>query len=322
MQEKLISIVIPVFNREKYIDECIKSALNQSYNNYEIIIIDNKSTDFTWRKIEKFNDRSDKIKIFQNKENIGPVQNWKKAISLASGEYIKILFSDDLIEKECLVEMINVFSEEDAFVVSSVRVGLNQKESKTKYNYSTKKRNMSMSGIEYIMYNLSNFGTLVSPGAALFRKKDLINNFKDNLPLYDDQAFSYFGAGPDLLLFLLTAIDYKSVKIINYPLAFFRDHNESATISALTQKSFDISRSYNETKLWFANNYLSKENKNLVSTKIYFSDLIKNIFIFRFKEIFFSNSSYSNHLSFSFSMKNCFIIVINLFKNLFKRIFQ
>ena len=69
-----------------------------------------------------------------------------------------------------------------------------------------------MSGIEYIMYNLSNFGTLVSPGAALFRKKDLINNFKDNLPLYDDKAFSYFGAGPDLLLFLLTAIDYKISK--------------------------------------------------------------------------------------------------------------
>jgi len=61
-----VSIIIPVYNTEKYVEECIKSALNQTYSNCEIIAVDDGSTDNSLKLLEKF---SDKIKII-HKENV------------------------------------------------------------------------------------------------------------------------------------------------------------------------------------------------------------------------------------------------------------
>ena len=93
--QPLVSIVIPVFNRETLVQEAIESALKQTYDNIEIVVVDNCSTDKTWEVLQKYN--NPKIKIFRNNTNIGPVLNWKKGIELSSGEYIKLLFSDDMI---------------------------------------------------------------------------------------------------------------------------------------------------------------------------------------------------------------------------------
>ena len=69
LTEKLpkVSIVIPIFNGEKYLDECIKSALNQIYSNIEIIAVDDGSTDNSLKILKKY---SDKIKIIQNKMEV------------------------------------------------------------------------------------------------------------------------------------------------------------------------------------------------------------------------------------------------------------
>ena len=88
----LVSILIPVYNRETLIEDTVQSALNQTYPNIEIIVVDNKSTDRTWDILEKLANRDSRIKIFQNKTNIGPVRNWKRCIDNASGKYGKILW--------------------------------------------------------------------------------------------------------------------------------------------------------------------------------------------------------------------------------------
>lgn len=75
--EPLVSIIIPVFNRDSLVIDAIDSALNQTYKNIEIIVIDNKSLDNTWTNIQKY--KQDKcIRLFQNTINIGPVLNWKR----------------------------------------------------------------------------------------------------------------------------------------------------------------------------------------------------------------------------------------------------
>ena len=87
-----ISICIPNYNNEKYLDDCIKSALNQEFEDIEIIVVDDKSTDNSLDVIQKY---SDFIKIYHNEENLGQPKNTNKIISLAKGEFIVILHSDD-----------------------------------------------------------------------------------------------------------------------------------------------------------------------------------------------------------------------------------
>ncbi|MFK2298794.1 glycosyltransferase family 2 protein [Bacteroides fragilis] len=110
MNNPLVSIVIPTYNREQYIEDAIKSAINQTYRNIEIIIVDNCSTDSTWDILNRWAERDERIKVFRNKMNIGPVLNWNECFEHTSGDFIKILWSDDwmaidFIEKQWLYLM-------------------------------------------------------------------------------------------------------------------------------------------------------------------------------------------------------------------------
>ena len=108
-QNKLISVIIPTFNSEKYIQQCISSVLNQTYENYEIIVVDNNSTDSTVSIIKSFN--SDKIKIIYvfNNGNISISRNL--GIKNSIGSWIAFLDSDDFWEKNKLSLISKKFSE-------------------------------------------------------------------------------------------------------------------------------------------------------------------------------------------------------------------
>src|SRR6476660_8884800 len=100
MSEVKVSVCIPVYNGDRFIEAAIESVLDQTFKDFEIIIVDNQSTDNTVSLIKKYTDP--RIKFFQNDSNIGLIPNWNMAMSKASGEYIKILPADDLIYPQCL----------------------------------------------------------------------------------------------------------------------------------------------------------------------------------------------------------------------------
>src|SRR6478672_8774736 len=93
MSSPLVSICIPVYNGERFIDDTIKCCINQTYTNIEILFSDNCSTDGTIARIKSYNDP--RIKIFSNETNIGLVANYRKALSYASGKYMGFLGADD-----------------------------------------------------------------------------------------------------------------------------------------------------------------------------------------------------------------------------------
>ncbi|WP_340102810.1 glycosyltransferase family 2 protein [Rhodohalobacter sp. 8-1] len=94
MQKKpLVSVGIPVYNREKFIQNAIYSVLNQTYQNFEIIIIDDGSTDASISIIESIKDS--RIKLFKNTDNKGVVYTRNRYLKEAQGDYIAILDSDD-----------------------------------------------------------------------------------------------------------------------------------------------------------------------------------------------------------------------------------
>lgn len=90
-----VSICLPVYNRQDKIKECINSVLEQTYPYFELIIVDNASTDRTWDVIQSI--ENSHIKAFRNKENVGAAPNWNIALSKANYPLTLMIHSDDKI---------------------------------------------------------------------------------------------------------------------------------------------------------------------------------------------------------------------------------
>ncbi len=117
MKEGLVSIVTPLYNAEKYIEETILSVLNQIYINWEMLIIDDCSSDKGPDIVKKYIKQDKRIKYIKLEENSGAAISRNKAIELAEGEYIAFLDSDDLWKKEKLEKQIN-FMKENNYAIS------------------------------------------------------------------------------------------------------------------------------------------------------------------------------------------------------------
>lgn len=113
---KEISIIIPCYNASKYLRQCIDSILNQTFKNYEIIFINDKSTDNTLDILQEYKNNSDAdIKILENEYNSGPSFTRNKGLSVATGNYIAFIDSDDYIEPqylEVLYQLIKQYNTE------------------------------------------------------------------------------------------------------------------------------------------------------------------------------------------------------------------
>ena len=107
MTQPQITVALPVYNGEQYIAVAIESVLSQTFSDFELLILDNCSTDNTLNVIKTFDDP--RIRLIVNTKNLGMIGNWNLAVSLATGNYIKILSHDDLLASSCLAEQINAF---------------------------------------------------------------------------------------------------------------------------------------------------------------------------------------------------------------------
>lgn len=224
----LVSIVIPVYNREDYIQQVLYCAVNQTYKNIEIVVCDNKSTDATWQIVEKAAKEDHRIKIFQNHENIGPVLNWKECFRYAQGEYLKIIWSDDWISPDFIEKALKVFTNDTAFVISGIQITDGNKEL-AKIIFRKRVYTQKEYFDDLFLYNKENFP--VSPGCALFRREDVLNNFVVDIPNHDLLDSKKNGAGNDLLLFLGIALNYKIIKTLESVDSFFRAHPGSFSIA-------------------------------------------------------------------------------------------
>lgn len=114
MSKNIISIVIPVFNGEKFIKETIESCINQTYKEIEIVVVDDFSSDKSVGIIEKFSD--DRISLYKNDQNLGLIDTINKGINLSRGTYVLPLGQDDLLSDNHIESMITYFDEDTSIV--------------------------------------------------------------------------------------------------------------------------------------------------------------------------------------------------------------
>lgn len=118
-KEKLVSVIMTAYNTEEYIEEAIQSILNQTYTNYEFIIIDDGSTDGTFDVIMKYARKDDRIIVIKRK-NIGLAQSLNDGVRIARGEYIARMDSDDICAPERFEKQVKYLNEHpDVFMLGS-----------------------------------------------------------------------------------------------------------------------------------------------------------------------------------------------------------
>lgn len=110
--EQLVSVIVPVYKVEEYLDKCVESIVNQTYKNLEIILVDDGSPDSCPELCDKWAERDSRVKTIHKKNN-GVSSARNSALDIAKGEYIAFVDSDDYVENTFISNLINGFSDEN-----------------------------------------------------------------------------------------------------------------------------------------------------------------------------------------------------------------
>lgn len=110
-EQEMFSVIIPTYRCAKYLEECVRSVLAQTYENFEILLLDDASDDDTWSFIQRLARQDERIIAVQNKQNLGAAMTRNRGIEMARGEYIAFLDGDDrwlpeklAVQLQCLDE--------------------------------------------------------------------------------------------------------------------------------------------------------------------------------------------------------------------------
>ena len=112
----MISVIVPIYNVEEYLDDCINSLLNQTYRDLEIVLVDDGSTDRSGIICDFYGEKDNRIKVL-HKENGGLMSAWKYGVLKARGDYIVFVDSDDWIDKDMYQRLFERISESNADIV-------------------------------------------------------------------------------------------------------------------------------------------------------------------------------------------------------------
>lgn len=195
----MISIIIPVYNAEKTIERCIISVLQQSFSDFELILINDGSQDESEKICQTFKNFDKRI-LYIKKENGGVSSARNKGISVARGDYITFVDSDDYIEKDYLQHLM--MNSNSDLVLS----GFNSSEGIIYVPKATEINELNQS--EFIPQIVSHEYLLYTPWSKLFKRNILVEeniNFDESLRLYEDT------------IFVLTYLSYcRTVSVIPY----------------------------------------------------------------------------------------------------------
>ncbi len=134
MENPLVSFCIPTFNRAAHLGETLDSALNQTEKNFEIIVVDDASTDSTEKVVKGFTDP--RIRYFKNNKNLGVPKNYNYVFSLAKGEYLCLLEDHDLLDPGYLEELLSLFKSHPELSFAFCSIAMIDQNGKKKIKYS------------------------------------------------------------------------------------------------------------------------------------------------------------------------------------------
>ncbi len=261
MTQPVLSVLMTAFNREQYIAEAIESVLASTFKNFELIIVDDNSTDNTAAIAKKYAAVEDRIVYYQNPANLGQFANRNKAASYAKGTYLKYLDSDDTIEPNGLELMVNAME-----YYPAAGLGFCHTIGKAQKNFP-----FIITSTDAFNTHFFNGGLLFTGPSGLIIKKQLFEHVK---------GFEEFGMPADNHLSLKLAA-YAPVVAIEPSLFKWREH-DGQVYNQNKENYFNILHNHNFIKDIITNHSplsISKNKKILYNTKkIFYLNLLKVFF--------------------------------------------
>lgn len=288
----LISVLIPVYNTSVYLSQCIESVLKQKYNNLEIIIVDDGSTDNSFEICSKYKFKDKRITLI-HQNNCGLVKARKKAASIAKGEFTICLDSDDFFDCDMIEKMVNLILKYDADIVCSGYV-------KEKEEGSFPRENFIESGVyneenlqkiyDYLMYS----GTFYRPGIMPLLSNKLIK--KDLYIKYQNMVPDVITYGEDVATIYPLILEAKCIVIDNEIKAYHYRRNQQSICHSFDEKYFEremvlfnyldkqIEHKYIRAQLIYyklfglkcgVESYLRSNNKSIYEQSIYLTKSLK-----------------------------------------------
>jgi glycosyltransferase involved in cell wall biosynthesis len=174
-----ISVCIPTYNYARFLPETMESVLNQSFTDFEVIIIDDCSGDDTADIVQSYADRDRRIRFSVNPQNLGMVANWNLCLLRAEGEYIKFVFGDDfLTSRDALEKMVAVLESDCSVTLVACARKLVDTSSIDVRIESRFCNSMTAPGAKIIRRCLVEQKNLIGePSAVMFRKRDATRGF-------------------------------------------------------------------------------------------------------------------------------------------------
>lgn len=293
MTNLLFSIVIPTFNRSNKIIRAIKSIIKNNNKSFEIIVVDDHSTDNTRTVLKKNNNI--KIKKIFLKENYGPGYARNKAIKIASGKWVVFLDSDDIFFKNKLFKISKIKNLENYDLIVHDNLLYNSKTKKIKRIYN----GTFLFLLKFHMINLSN---IISLSSSIIKRDFLINN---NIYFNETKKF----VGIEDYIFWLDVLN-KGAKVFFYKKFLGCNFISNDNLTDYNKSSIAGIRQKKNAVKFFA-------NKN----KIYFNDkkyLELNLFLYyiKYRKIKLLSSLLKKTKNLKYLLFNSFIL------NISKRLYQ
>ena len=255
MKEILVSIIVPVYNSSKYLDKCVKYLVNQSYQNIEIIFVNDGSTDNSLDILNKY--KADKrIKIL-NQKNMGANLARVNGLKRSNGDYIMFIDSDDYILPNTVFDLVSIINENSPDII--------------KYKFI----NFDTGSIENKDY--TNKEGLLKQLLTTTKLNNITNEIiSKNVVILSDDVFQVKSSNAEDLLMNLSFFDHaKSIKVIDNKYYYYTENENSTT------KTMNIERILSSIKdfdrlLEILLNYAKKWNLNSDSIidKLYYRNII------------------------------------------------